>query len=175
MSHIVVLGAGIAGTSAAFELRGAQGLVNARGFVPVDEHQRNPAFPNVYAAGVGVALPPVEVTPVPTGAPKTGYMIESMVTAIAANIAAELAGRLPTATATRNAICLADMGDTGIAFVALPQMPPRNVTWAKKGKWVHLARIAFEKYFLRKVRRGTTETVYERYVMKALGIEKLRT
>ncbi len=156
-------------------VRSAQGLVNARGFVSVDEHQRNPAFPNVYAAGVGVALPPVEVTPVPTGAPKTGYMIESMVSAIAHNIAAELAGREPTATATWNAICLADMGDTGIAFVALPQMPPRNVTWAKKGKWVHLAKIAFEKYFLRKVRRATTETVYERYVLKALGIEKLKT
>ena len=65
------------------------------------------------------------------------------------------------------------MGDTGIAFVALPQMPPRNVTWAKKGKWVHLAKIAFEKYFLRKVRHATAETIYERYVLKALGIERL--
>jgi sulfide:quinone oxidoreductase len=26
------------------------------------------------------------------------------------------------------------MGDTGAAFVAMPQIPPRNVTWAKKGK-----------------------------------------
>lgn len=78
-----------------------------------------------------------------------------------------------TARATWNAICLADMGDTGIAFVALPQMPPRNATWAKKGKWVHLAKIAFEKYFLHKVRHATSETVYERYVLKALGIERL--
>ncbi|MBN1238078.1 MAG: FAD-dependent oxidoreductase [Gammaproteobacteria bacterium] len=155
-------------------VRGAEGLVNPRGFVVIDEHQRNPAYPNVYAAGVGVALPPVEATPVPTGAPKTGYMIESMVSAIAHNIAAELEGREPTATATWNAICLADMGDTGIAFVALPQMPPRNVTWAKKGKWVHLGKIAFEKYFLRKVRQGAAETIYERYVLKALGIEKLK-
>ena len=55
------------------------------------------------------------------------------------------------ARATWNAICLADFGDTGAAFVALPQIPPRNVTWAKEGKWVHLAKVAFEKYFLRKV------------------------
>lgn len=150
-------------------------LVNPRGFVVVDELQRNPKFHNVYAAGVGIALPPVEKTPVPTGAPKTGYMIESMVTAIAHNIGAALDGQEPKATATWNAICLADMGDTGIAFVALPQMPPRNVTWAKKGKWVHFGKIAFEKYFLHKVRRGTTETVYEHYVLKALGIEKLKT
>ena len=62
----------------------------------------------------------------------------------------------------------------GIAFVALPQIPPRNVTWAKQGKWVHLAKIAFEKYFLHKVRSGTTTPVYETYVMKALGIERLK-
>lgn len=156
-------------------VRGVEALVNPRGFVIVDEHQRNPKYQNVYAAGVGIALPPVEKTPVPTGAPKTGYMIESMVTAITHNIEAELRGEAPSATATWNAICLADMGDTGIAFVALPQIPPRNVTWAKKGKWVHLGKIAFEKYFMHKVRRGTAETVYERYVLKALGIEKLET
>ncbi len=149
-------------------------LVNPRGFVVVDAYQRNPKYENVYAAGVGIALAPVEKTPVPTGAPKTGYMIESMVTAIVRNIAAALEGKAPAATATWNAICLADMGDTGIAFVALPQIPPRNVTWAKKGRWVHLGKVAFEKYFLHKVRRGTSETVYEHYVLKALGIEKLK-
>jgi hypothetical protein len=88
-------------------------------------------------------------------------MIESMVTTVADNIRADLAGEVAQATATWNAICLADMGDTGAAFVALPQIPPRNVTWAKVGKWVHLAKIAFEKYFLMKMRSGNTEPVYE--------------
>ena len=74
----------------------------------------------------------MEVTPVPTGAPKTGYMIESMITAIVHNIAAELEGKPADAKGTWNAICLADMGDTGAAFVALPQIPPRNVNWFKK-------------------------------------------
>jgi len=64
-------------------------------------------------------------------------------------------------------------GDTGAAFVAMPQIPPRNVTWFKKGKWVHLAKIAFEKYFMRKMKTGTSEPVYEKYVLKALGIERL--
>jgi sulfide:quinone oxidoreductase len=154
---------------------GVEGLCNPRGFVLVDEHQRSPKYPNIYAAGVGIALPPVEKTPVPTGAPKTGYMIESMVSAVVANIAAELRGEPPTAKATLNAICLADAGDDGLAFVALPELPPRNVTWAKKGKWVHLAKIAFEKYFLHKVRSGNTDPVYERYVLKLLGIERLQS
>jgi sulfide:quinone oxidoreductase len=153
---------------------GVEGLCNPRGFVFVDEFQRSPKYPSIYAAGVCIAIPPIEKTPVATGAPKTGYMIESMVAAVAHNIAAEIENRPVTAKPTWNAICLADMGDNGVAFVALPQMPPRNVTWAKKGKWVHMAKIAFEKYFLHKVRSGNSDPVYERYVLKALGIERLQ-
>ncbi len=149
-------------------------LCNPRGMVLIDEFQRSKAYRNIFSAGVCVAIPPVEVTPVPTGTPKTGYMIESMVGAIVHNIADELAGKEPKAKGTWNAICLADMGDTGAAFVALPQIPPRNVNWFKKGKWVHLAKIAFEKYFMRKIKTGNSEPVYEKYVLKLLGIERLR-
>ncbi len=155
-------------------VRGVEGLTNPRGFILIDKHQRNPKYPNIFSAGVCVAIPPVEVTPVPTGAPKTGFMIESMVTAIAHNLRDVIAGKEPVEQATWNAVCLADMGDTGVAFVALPQIPPRNVTWAKAGKWVHLAKVAFEKYYLRKMRVGNTEPVYEKYVMKALGIVRLK-
>lgn len=151
-----------------------EGLTNPGGFVLIDDFQRSPAYPNIYSAGVCVAIPPVEKTPVPTGTPKTGYMIESMVSAIVHNIKAELEGRLPDTRGTWNAICLADMGNTGAAFVALPQIPPRNVAWMKKGKWVHLAKIAFEKYFIRKMKTGSSEPVYEKYMLKALGIEKLQ-
>ncbi|RTZ76314.1 MAG: NAD(P)/FAD-dependent oxidoreductase [Gammaproteobacteria bacterium] len=151
-----------------------ENLCNPRGFVFVDAFQRNPTYPNIYAAGVCIAIPPVESTPVPTGAPKTGYMIESMVTAITHNIAAELEGRELDTKATWNAICLADMGDTGAAFVALPQIPPRNVAWFKKGKWVHMAKIAFEKYFIRKMKKGSSEPIYEKYILKMLGIGKLK-
>ncbi len=151
-----------------------EGLCNPRGFVIVDAQQRSPKYPNIYALGICIAIPPVEQTPVPTGAPKTGYMIESMTTAIVHNIRDQLAGREPTETGTWNAICLADMGDSGAAFVALPQIPPRNVTWFKKGKWVHYAKIAFEKYFIRKMKKGSSEPLYERYVLRLLGITRLK-
>jgi sulfide:quinone oxidoreductase len=65
------------------------------------------------------------------------------------------------------------MGDTGVAFVALPQMAPRDVTWAKKGKWVHLAKAALEKYFLYKMKRGVSEPFYERAILRSMGITKL--
>ncbi len=148
-------------------------LCNPRGFVLIDEYQRSKKYRNIFSAGVCVAIPPVEPTPVATGAPKTGYMIETMVTAICHNIADELAGKPATAKGTWNAICLADMGDDGAAFVALPQIPPRNVNWFKKGKWVHLAKIGFEKYFMRKMKTGNSEPVYEKYVLKMLGIVRL--
>ena len=160
-----------AGVSA---VAGIEGLVNPRGFVLIDKYQCNPTFANIFSAGVCVMIPPVEVTPIPTGAPKTGFMIESMVTALTANIQASIEGRPGTAQATWNAVCLADMGDSGAAFVAIPQIPPRNVTWAKEGRWVHLAKVAFEKYFMRKIRTGRTEPIYEKYVMKALGIERIK-
>ncbi len=154
---------------------GVEGLCNPRGFVMIDEHQRSKKYRNIYSAGVCVAIPPVEATPVATGAPKTGYMIETMVTAIVKNIAADLAGQPATSKGTWNAICLADMGDTGAAFVALPQIPPRNVNWFKKGKWVHLAKIAFEKYFMYKMKNGSSEPVYEKYVLKLMGIHRLES
>ena len=154
---------------------GIEGLANPRGFILIDDFQRNPKYKNVYGVGVCVAIAPPEPTPVPTGVPKTGYMIESMVTATAQNIRAALDGKEPQEKATWNAVCLADFGDSGVAFVALPQVPPRNVNWSSKGKWVHLAKVAFEKYFMRKVCKGVSETFYEKAVMKALGIVRLKS
>lgn len=155
-------------------VRDVDGLVNPRGFIVIDEYQRNPTHRNIWGIGVAVAIAPKKPTPVPTGVPKTGFMIESMVTATARNISAELRGDSADSQATWNAVCLADMGDTGIAFVAMPQIPPRNVNWMKKGRWVHLAKVAFEKYFLRKIRNGNCDPVYEQVVLKSLGIEKLK-
>ena len=155
-------------------VRGLEGLTNPRGFILIDKHQRNPAFPNVFGIGVGVAIAPVGATPVPTGVPKTGFMIESMVTATALNIGALLRGEAPAAEPTWNAVCLADFGDGEVAFVAAPQIPPRNVNWSSKGDWVHYAKIAFEKYFLRKIRRGESEPFYERFVLDRLGIRKIK-
>ena len=153
---------------------GIDKLVNPRGFVIVDDNQRNPTFTNIYSVGVCIAIPPLEQTPVPTGTPKTGYMIESMVTATAHNIREELDGKEPSHKGTWNALCLADFGDSGVAFLAMPQIPPRNVQWASQGKWVHLAKIAYEKYFMRKVRKGISEPFYERLPLKMFGIKRLK-
>ena len=58
--------------------------------------------------------------------------------------------------------------------IAKPQIPPRNLNWASRGRWVHLAKIAFEKYFLRKVKKGVSEPVYEKVILEFIGLKKLR-
>lgn len=153
-------------------LQGIEGLVDEHGFVLVDEHQRNPVFQNVWSVGAAVAIPAQEKTPVPIGVPKAGFMIESMVTAAAHNIRAVLDGKEPEKEAVWNAVYLADMGNTGIAFIAMPQIPPRRFSALTEGKWVHLAKVAFESYFLNKIRKGTSEHIYENYVMDALKGEQ---
>ena len=153
---------------------GVAGLTNPRGFILVDKTQRNQAFPNIFGVGVCVAIPPVGQTPVPTGVPKTGFMIESMVTATAQNIGALLRGKPATSEPTWNAVCLADFGDGGVAFVAQPQIPPRNLNWSSKGEWVHYAKVAFERYFLRKIRRGESEPAYERFILERLQLRKIK-
>ncbi len=150
------------------------GLTNPRGFVLADKYQRNPKYGNIFSVGVCVAIPPYEATPVAVGMPKTGYMIELMVTATAHNIRDLIAGKAPTHVPSWNAVCLADFGDDGVAFLAIPQIPPRNVNWSSQGYWVHLAKVGFEKYFLRKVRNGSSEPGYERFLMKTVGVERLK-
>ena len=153
---------------------GIEGLTNPRGFVLADSHQRNPTYRNVFSLGVCVAIPPVGKTAVPVGVPKTGFMIESMVTAIAENLRQMLDGQEPTHEATWNAICLADFGDGGVAFIAQPQIPPRNLNWAAEGGWVHLAKVGFEKYFIGKIKRGESAPFYEKLALDLIGARKLK-
>jgi sulfide:quinone oxidoreductase len=38
---------------------------------------------------------------------------------------------------------------------------------------VHWVKIGFEKYFIYKMKRGNAEPVYERFMLRALGIKRL--
>jgi len=156
-------------------VRGIEGLTNPRGFILINEKQQNPTFPNVYGVGVCVAIAPKEPTPVPTGIPKTGIMIEAMAVAAAHNIRSQLDGGQPDKVPEWNALCVADTGDHGsMAFIAIPQIPPRNVTVAKKGLLFHWGKIIFEKYFLGKVRTGVAAPFYEKIGLGMMGYRTLK-
>ena len=156
-------------------LRGIDGLVNPRGFVIVDKHQQNPTYPNVFC---GRRLRRHSADGPDAGALRRAEdRLHDRIDGHArprATSAQILRGGKPTFQGTWNAVCLADFGDSGIAFVAQPQIPPRNVNWSSSGKWVHAAKIGFEKYFIRKMRKGESEPFYEQAALNMLGIDKLK-
>ena len=155
-------------------VRGIEGLTNPRGFIIVDKHQRNPKFRNVFGVGVCIAIAPVEQTPVPVGVPKTGYMIELMVTATALNIGQLVRGRRrPTKPpGMRSAWRIS-------AIPAWPSSPCRKIRRATSIGRRADAGSMWPKWRSRNTSctrsaAGTTEPYYEKVVMKILDIGKIK-
>ncbi len=139
----------------------------ANKMVIVNRCFQNPTYKNIFGVGVVTAIPPVEQTPIPTGAPKTGMMIEQMAMAVAHNIVNDMRNTPDRYAPTLSAICIADMGEDAAGFLADPVLPPRNRVLTKKGRIAHLAKSAFERYFLWKVKHGDVAPTLEE---KALEI-----
>jgi sulfide:quinone oxidoreductase len=133
-------------------VRASSGLVDARGLVVVDEYLRNPDYPNVFALGACAAQPRVERPPVPVGAPDSVYSIQKASEIVVQNILA-LIGDTPLAShVPQRAKWLSDMGNTGAAYLSEPQVPLRDINWMRQGRWVHQAKVDFERYFINKIR-----------------------
>jgi sulfide:quinone oxidoreductase len=155
----------------------------------VNEYQQSTAYPNIFGVGVCVSIPSLEKTLVPTGPPKTGYMIESQGTAAIKNIRtmidyAEKHGDADTDTPPLpelkhrpllNGLCITDFGQSGAIFLTLPQYPPRRTDITIHGKVAVLAKIAFEKYFLHKVETGDTDPYYEKYMLRLIVVDRVTT
>jgi sulfide:quinone oxidoreductase len=133
-------------------VRTATGLVDERGLVVVDEYLRNPDYPNVFALGACVAQPPTDKTPVPVGAPDSVYSISKAGEIVVQNILALIHDAPLTSHVPQRAKWLTDMGTSGAAYLSEPQVPLRDINWMRQGRWVHQAKIDFEKYFINKVR-----------------------
>jgi sulfide:quinone oxidoreductase len=149
-------------------LQNLPSIANHRGFVPILPTYRHPKFENIYALGVTVELEQPDKTKVPIGFPKSGAMTEAMATAVAHNIAVDLGVlKEPKQTPTLESICIAEYGDTGIVYVAIPVIPDpvtgkRRNSYALRGAWVNLAKSAFEGYFLLKMKWGLGMPWFER-------------
>lgn len=133
-------------------LRESAGLTDERGFVITDEYLRNPMYPNIFAVGVCGAHPSVSESPLPLGAPDSVYSIQNEVDAAVRNIAAAMNGEALTSPAPLRAKWLTDMTKSGAAYLSEPQIPLRNINWLKEGRWVHLAKVDFENYFINKIK-----------------------
>lgn len=129
-------------------------LGNPRGFIPVDDNMRHKKYKNIFTVGVAVAIAPPEQTPIPTGVPKTGFMTVKMAKTAAYSIAAEISGNTAPASYEMDVLCLMDMGNTAALMRAKPLLPPRQESALKEGIAFKWGKIAFERYFLWKIKHG---------------------
>jgi sulfide:quinone oxidoreductase len=140
-------------------VRAVGGLANPMGFIPVDEQFRHSDHPDVFAAGVAIAIAPPDPTPVPAGVPKTGQMTETMAKVAARNIAADIDGadRHVLAIEDLDAMCILDAGNSGVIFKA-DHVLARNGTASHArimaGPQAHWAKVAFEHIFIASRKRG---------------------
>ncbi|MGD1953197.1 MAG: NAD(P)/FAD-dependent oxidoreductase [Leptolyngbyaceae cyanobacterium] len=156
-------------------------LADAKGFIPVLPTQRHPKFSTIYAAGVSTQLEQPDLTQIPIGLPKSGQMAEAMATAVAHNIAVELGAiKAPLQVPTLDALCFADFGNTGIAYIAAPVLPDpetgkRKRSYAVRGPWVAWVKAAFEEYFMIKTQSGLGMPWFEKLGLRALfGLKMLK-
>lgn len=137
------------------------GLGNARGFIVVDDYFRHTQYPNIFAAGVAVAVAPPAPCNAGCSVPKTGYISEVMAKVAARNIVASLRGQplTPKPTTELDAKCIMDAGNQGIIMFTDRIYKPggRKIELLIPGPWGHWAKVWFEKYFLWKMRTGRVQ------------------
>jgi sulfide:quinone oxidoreductase len=132
-------------------------LVDAGNYVPVRPTYQSQAYDDVYAVGIAAAVKVPWATAVPVGIPKTGFPTEQQAHVAAKNIADQVRGRAAHAAKPFDripALCIMDAGNNGVAMVADHMLPPRKAAVMVPGPQNHLAKIAFEKYSLAKMRAG---------------------
>jgi len=132
-------------------------LVDAGNYVPVRPTYQSAHYDDIYAVGIAAAVPIPWVTPVPVGIPKTGFPTEQQAHIAAKNIAAQVRGDWPTHAKTFGkipALCIMDAGNNGVAMLADHMLAPRKAAVMIPGPQNHLAKIAFEKYSLAKMKSG---------------------
>ncbi|MGO9884042.1 MAG: NAD(P)/FAD-dependent oxidoreductase [Solirubrobacteraceae bacterium] len=140
-------------------IRDTEGLGNAIGFIGVDEQFRHLEHPDVFAAGVAIAIAPPAPTQVPAGVPKTAQMTETMAKVAVHNIAADLDGtdRHLLPLDELNAVCILDAGNNGVMFKAshvLAQNGNGKHAHVMAGPQAHWAKVAFEHVFIGSRKRG---------------------
>jgi sulfide:quinone oxidoreductase len=135
----------------------ASGLGNAKGFIDVKDTYQTFAHPDVYAVGIAAAVNTPWQTANAVGVPKTGFPAETMAHVAATNIVSQIRGEEPTKQESFGdipAICIMDAGNNGVAILADKMLPPRKHGVMIPGPQNHAAKIAFEKYFLWKMKNG---------------------
>jgi sulfide:quinone oxidoreductase len=138
-------------------LRTTGGLTNPGGFIEVRDTYQTKPWDDIYAVGLAAAVQVPWTTPTPVGVPKTGFPTERMAHVAAKNIASQIRGETPEAAerfADIPAVCIMDAGNNGVLILADKMLPPRKHGVLVPGPQNHAFKVAFEKYFLWKMKGG---------------------
>ena len=131
---------------------GESGLAQPGGWIPVDRHTLATGAEGVYAIGDVTTIPLAE------GArmlPKAGVFAHAQADVVARRIAADFTGREPGATFRGKGSCFLELGDGSAGFASgdfFAEGGPR-VRLRRPGRHWHLGKVAFERYWMRRVLR----------------------
>lgn len=124
------------------------GLVDERGWIPVDRHTLETGVPRVYALGDVVAIPLQMGKPLP----KAGVFAHDEANVVARNIARAISGRGRPAVFDGAGECFVETGDGKAGFGKgnfYAEPLPRVKLHAPARRW-HAAKVLFEKDWLRR-------------------------
>ena len=124
----------------------ASGLLGESAWVPVDRATLRTKFEGVYAIGDIAGIMLAHGKPLP----KAGVFAHRQAETVAANIAAEIAGRAPRATFGGWGECFLETGDGRAGYGAgnfYAEPAPRIVLHPPARRW-HWGKVAWERYWL---------------------------
>ncbi len=141
-------------------VKNTPGLSDDKGYIPVHDTYQSKAYPDIYAAGIAAQVVAPWTTPTPVGVPKTGFPTEVMAKVAAKNIVSAIRGEPQLAEknfADMPAICVMDAGNNGVLILGDKMLAKKKKGVMIPGPQNHAMKLAFEKYFLWKMRTGRVE------------------
>jgi sulfide:quinone oxidoreductase len=123
------------------------GLVDQTGWVRVDRHTLETAVAGVHALGDVTLIPLAMGKPLP----RAGVFAHGQAEAVARNIAARVAGKVPTAQFDGRGACFIETGSGRAGFGAgnFYAEPRPSVRMRRPGWWWHTGKVLFEQQVLR--------------------------
>ena len=130
------------------EVIASSAIASASGYASVDAGTLSTNAPCVYAIGDGTAIP------IAGGKflPKAGVFAEAEAETVAHEIAAEWRGKKPPEPFDGNGSCFVELGHGRAAFATgdFYATDGARVTMRRPGRHWHLAKVAFEQYWMRR-------------------------
>lgn len=140
-------------------VKNVPGLTDPSGFVSVHDTYQSRAYPNIFAAGLAVAVdnPFAGTTDVPFGVPKTGYPSDEQGKVVAENIVRLIRGQATLQEKKFGEIpglCVMDAGDKEVVILSDHLMKPRKFQVMLPLPVGDISKVMLEKYFMWKNRTG---------------------